>query len=86
MNEKLTKTVTGSGRSAYYAEEVNELIIAFEQELKSIRYQIARAIAQLESVADITFFGHKGEEGMVIESVIAQLRAYEATIEQESVE
>ncbi|KKL26878.1 hypothetical protein LCGC14_2390780 [marine sediment metagenome] len=81
MNEKLTKTVTGSGRSAYYAEEVNELIIAFEQELKSSRYQIARAIAQLEAPLTVEGDLNYMQVRLAAESVVFQLRAYEATVE-----
>jgi hypothetical protein len=44
------------------------------------RYQIARAIVQLEAATGITFFGHTGEESIVIDSVIAQLRAYEESV------
>ncbi|KKK62068.1 hypothetical protein LCGC14_3008050, partial [marine sediment metagenome] len=31
MTDKLTKVVTASGRSAYYADQVNEKIAALEQ-------------------------------------------------------
>jgi len=52
------------------------LLSTAELQRDSALYQIERAIAQLESVEHVTFFGHLGEVETVVQSVLAQLKLF----------